>query len=384
MLFQDITFEKFHLRIRGMKASRIFFLFSILGVMFAFSCMHSPVPFDEGTWRQQVQEQRAEKLYAPHFNDGQYFNPWMPMEHGGFWRLLKWKLSSKGQYSEEEKNYLPQFLPELKKRIQDMPQGDFIAWIGHSTFLLRLKGDYWITDPIFSERALIPKRITPPAITGEELRELTPRLNVLISHNHYDHLDAASIRSLPRDSRIYVPLGLKHYVESIHQGVVRELDWWQEMDLGGGNRLICLPAQHWSRRIGQGYNKTLWASFLLITPETSVYFGADSGYFIGYKEMGRRFPHIDYALLSTTAYHPRWFMHYAHTSIPEALDAFHDLGAEVFIPTQWGTFQLGDEPPGYPALDLMRTIEDRKLDPSRFLLLGIGEIRPVLSVQKGT
>ena len=360
-----------------MKAAGIVFIFSILAGLLAFACRHSPAPFDEGKWREQVQEQSVEKLYAPHFKDGRYFNPWMPMEYGGLWRFLKWKFSIEKQYSEEEKTYRPQFIPELKKRIQDMPEGDFIVWIGHATFLLRLQGDYWISDPMFSERAFLPKRITPPAITGEDLRELAPRLNVLISHNHYDHLDEASIRSLPEDSMIYVPLGLKQYVETFHRGVVQELDWWQEIALGGGKKLVCLPAQHWSRRFGQGYNETLWAAFLLITPEVTVYYGGDSGYFLGYKEIGRRFPHIDYALISTTAYHPRWFMHYAHKSIPEALDAFQDLDADLFIPTQWGTFQLGDEPPGYPALDLMRTIEERKLDRSRFILLNIGEIRPI-------
>jgi len=200
---------------------------------------------------------------------------------------------------------------------------------------------------------------------------------VLISHNHYDHLDADSIRSLPGDSRFYVPLGLKKLVESFHNGLVQELDWWQEIDLGGGRKLVCLPAQHWSRRIGQDYNETLWASYLLMTPQTSVYYGGDSGYFIGYREIGRRFPRIDYALLSTTAYHPRWFMHYAHKNIPEALQAFRDLGAKYFIPTQWGTFALGDEPPGFPALDLMRTIQGEDLDPSRFMILNIGEILPL-------
>ncbi len=360
-----------------MRASGIAFLISMLGLMFASSCSHNPAAFDEGKWRKQVEGQSVEKLYAAHFSDGQYGNPWMPLQHGGFWRLLKWRLAGKAKYSEEEQNYQPKFIPELKKRLEAMPEGDFIAWIGHATFLLRLQGDYWITDPMFSKRALLPKRVTPPAITGKELADLTPRLNVLISHNHYDHLDVESIRSLPPESRIYVPLGLKKFVEEIHKGVVKELDWWQEIPLGDGKKLVCLPAQHWSRRIGQGYNETLWASFLLITPETSVYYGGDSGYFIGYKEIGRRFPGIDFALLSTTAYHPRWFMHYAHKSIPEALDAFHDLGAKHFIPTQWGTFQLGDEPPGYAALDLTRTIEASKLNPSRFIIMDIGEIRPM-------
>jgi len=162
---------------------------SLLGFVLLVSCRHTPVPFDEENWRWQVQGQSIEKLYAPHFNDGHYFNPWMPMEHGGFMRLLKWKLSSKAVYAEEEKNHRPGFIPDLKRRIEELPEGDFIVWIGHSTFLLRLQGDYWITDPMFSDRALLPRRIVPPALTGEELRALTPRLKVLISHNHYDHLD---------------------------------------------------------------------------------------------------------------------------------------------------------------------------------------------------
>jgi L-ascorbate metabolism protein UlaG (beta-lactamase superfamily) len=113
---------------------------------------------------------------------------------------------------------------------------------------------------------------------------------------------------------------------------------------------------------------------LLITPTVKIYFGGDSGYFIGYKEIGAKYPGIDYALIPTTAYHPRWFMHYPHMDIDEALQAFRDLGATYFIPTQWGTFQLGDEPIGYPALDLKRKIKSGKWDPSRFLILDIGEM----------
>ncbi|MBN1103493.1 MAG: hypothetical protein JXL84_08800, partial [Deltaproteobacteria bacterium] len=194
--------------------------------------------------------------------------------------------------------------------------------------------------------------------------------------------DVDSIRSLPENSRIFVPLGLKAYVESIHRGEVRELDWWESMNVGDGSRLVCLPAQHWSRRIGQGTNSTLWASFMLISPETTIYYGGDSGYFIGYREFGRRFPGIDYALLSTTAYHPRWFMHYAHKNIPEVLDAFRELGARHFIPTQWGTFPLGDEPPGYPALDLKRVIRERNLDPSRFMIMDVGEVVEITNLPR--
>jgi L-ascorbate metabolism protein UlaG (beta-lactamase superfamily) len=341
------------------------------------ACLTKSIAFDESTWREELKRQSPAKLYEPHFNEGKFFNPWMPMDRGGFFELLKWRFTRKRDYTDEEKRYRPGIMKNLKDRIEAMPDVDFITWIGHGTFLMRLQGEYWLTDPIFSKRALLPKRVTPPAIDAEKLNELTGRVNVLISHNHYDHLDAASIRSLPIKSRIFVPMGLKKYVESFNQGVVRELDWWDEVDISHGTKLICLPAQHWSRRIGQSTNRTLWSSYLLITPNTVIYFGGDSGYFIGYREIGRRFPNIGYALLPTTAYHPRWFMHYAHMNIPEALAAFRDLGARYFIPTQWGTFHLGDEPPGYAALDLKNTIQKRNLDSSRFIIMDIGQIRLV-------
>lgn len=347
-------------------------------LLFLTSCIHNPGPFDEAEWRKDVENRNVEALYAVHFKDGTYFNPWMPMEQAGLGRLLKWKLfSTKARYTEEEKAFRPAVIPHLKERIQSMPEGDFIAWIGHASFIMRLQGEFWLTDPHLSDRAFVVKRVTPPAITAAEIRELTPRPNILISHNHYDHLDTDTLRSLPEGSRFFVPRGLKGYVESFHRGAVVEMDWWETVDGGHGVEIVCLPAQHWSRRIGQDTNSTLWASFLLKTAATSIYFGADSGYFIGYREFARRFPGIQYALLDTTAYHPRWFMHYVHKNISETLQAFQDLQAAYFIPTQWGTFHLGDEPPGYPALDLRRTIRERNLDESRFINMDIGQIEKI-------
>ncbi len=336
---------------------------------------HDSFGFDESDWRKAVETQETEKLFAPHSREGRFFNPWMPLEHGGFLRLLKWKLfSARQEYTDEEKAYRPQFLPGLKDRILSLPATDFIAWAGHGAFLMRLGGTYWLTDPMFSDRAFLPKRVTPPAVTGEDLHDLNGPLNVIISHNHYDHLDAETIRSLPRKTRFFVPLGLKDYVRTLHDGDITEMDWWDKVDAGSGTTIFCLPAQHWSKRLGQGTNTTLWASFLLATPSRSIYFGGDSGYFVGYREFGRRFPDIEYALIPTTAYHPRWFMHYAHMDIQESLDGFQALRARFFVPTQWGTFHLGDEPPGYPALDLKRAIREKGLDPSRFLIMDIGEI----------
>lgn len=332
--------------------------------------------FNEASWRAKVEAVRPEELYAPHFKDGRFFNPWIAEESRGLTSLLQWKLFTGGEDGPvADEGFLPAVLPDTAKRIRAKPEGDFVVWVGHATFLMRLGSDYWLTDPMFSSRALLPKRKTPPALNAEDLKTLgIRRLNVIISHNHYDHLDRKSIESLPDDARFYVPLGLKAFITDLGKRDVIEMDWWQKAAGDRGTEVVCLPVQHWSRRIGQAVNTTLWASFMVVTPSATVYFGGDSGYFIGYREIGRAYPGIDYALMPITAYRPRWFMHQAHMDIDEAIDAFQDLKARRFIPTQWGTFHLGDEPPGYPVLDLKRRIADRKLDASRFLIPNIGEI----------
>jgi N-acyl-phosphatidylethanolamine-hydrolysing phospholipase D len=347
--------------------------------------MYKAPPFDETKWRNDTSHQDPALLYAPHVKDGKFYNPWMPMERSGFGRVLKWKLTEKDDYTDKEIAFKPGFVPDLKQRIEKMSGEDFITWIGHSTFLIRINGEYWLTDPTFSERALFPKRKTPPAISLEEMKGLDGKINVIISHNHYDHYDKPSIARLPDDTRVYVPLGFKKSVEGLNKRHVTEMDWWQTIDLGNGSKLVCLPVQHWSRRISQGMNTTLWASFLLITPRGTIYYGGDSGYFIGYKEIGRVYPGIDYALMPIGAYHPRWFMHYAHMNIDEVLQAFDDLGAQRLIPTQWGTFQLGDEPIGYPIIDLQRTMKEKGFDASRVMIMDLGEIVPIKSgVSKGS
>lgn len=313
-------------------------------------------------------------LYAPHMKDGKFFNPWMQMTHAGLGRLVKWKLSARNSYSQEEKDAMPGFIPDLKNRIDEMDGDDFIAWIGHTTFLICIGGEFWLTDPMFSDRALLPKRQTPPALSLSEMNALKGRLNVVISHNHYDHFDTASINGLPDDARFYVPLGLKRTVEDIGKKTVTEMDWWQTIDRGNGTSLVCLPAQHWSKRLSQGTNETLWASFLLKTSNVTIYFGGDSGYFMGYREFGKKYPGIDYALISVGAYHPRWFMYHAHLNVSEGLQAFEDMGAKYWIPAHWGAFQLGDEPVGYTLVDLKRTMKESGFDDSKTLIMDIGQL----------
>ena len=340
----------------------------------AFSCSSSKRNFSEREWLERVEKTAVAALYAPHKKDGRYFNPWMPMEDKGLISVLEWKMTSGSTYTEYEKKFRPEIHRNPLQRIRDLGNADFILWIGHNTFLIRMNGEYWLTDPMFSERALLPKRKTPPGMTLEEIKKLGGPLNVVISHNHYDHLDVDSIEELPPGTTAYVPSGLKEYVKSLGVQHVVELDWWQNTVTKNGTKLTALPAQHWSKRINQGTNSTLWASFMLESPKVNVYLGGDSGYFVGYREFGRKFKRIDYALLPTTAYHPRWFMHYPHMNVDEALRAFHELGAKYFVPTQWGTFELGDAPVGYPVIDLKRKIKAAALDPSRFPVPGIGGI----------
>ncbi len=342
----------------------------LISVLFMFGWK---TPFSESDWAQQVEKTSEADFHEPHVGREGYFAPWMPMPRRNFLQVLVWRFLTPGEYTPEERNHLPRVLSDTAGRLA-LVQGDFILWIGHNTFLVRAGGRVWLTDPIFSKRALLPARLTPPALELEELKALFPRVNVIISHNHYDHLDRASIRALDPETPVYVPMGLGATLATMNKSHVTEMDWWEEMDLGEGGRLVCLPAQHWSMRVGQGRNRSLWASWLLITPKGKFYFGGDTGYFKGFDLIGRAYPGIDYAFMATTAYHPRWFMHYQHMNIAEAVKGFRELGARFFIPTQWGTFHLGGEPPGYPGLDLKRHIKTRGLDPSPFKIMDIGEI----------
>jgi len=351
----------------------------LIFTLFALSCSsQDKKAFSESKWAQAVEKTRVEDLYASNYAEGRFFLPWMKMKDKNFLDVLGWKLFSKANFTPEEKSYLPDILTNTAVRLEKT-QGDFVLWIGHNTFLIRINGIYWMTDPIFSKRALLPPRVTPPALSLEEFNTIIEEVNILISHNHYDHLDRPSMKKLPEHASVYVPKGLKTYVMGMNKTNVHEMNWWESIDVGNGSTLICLPAQHWSLRMNQGRNQSLWASFLLKTPKVTFYFGGDSGYFKGFGEFGRKYPQIDYAFMAITAYQPRWFMHFQHMNVAEAVKAFEALGAKHFIPTQWGTFPLGSEPAGYPGLDLKRYLKKNPTKTSQFKIMDIGQILPLES-----
>jgi N-acyl-phosphatidylethanolamine-hydrolysing phospholipase D len=259
-----------------------------------------------------------------------------------------------------------------------VPPPPAITWIGHATLLVQVDGLSVLTDPQWSERAgptswLGAKRLGPPGLAFEHL----PRIDVVvISHDHYDHLDLPTVKRLAavHDPLFVVPLGLKQWFADNGMAHVEELDWWQERE-ERGVRFVCVPAQHFSQRSLWDGNERLWASWAILGREKRLYFGGDTGYFGGFKEAGRRLGRFDVAALAIGAYLPPQIMKWVHMTPEEAVQAFVDLEANVMLGVHWGTFDLAEEPIDEPPQRMLADIRRRHIDPSRAWVLKIGESR---------
>jgi N-acyl-phosphatidylethanolamine-hydrolysing phospholipase D len=253
-----------------------------------------------------------------------------------------------------------------------------ITWVGHATLLVQIKGVTILTDPQWSERASPvswggPQRLSPPGLAFEDL----PRIDfVLISHDHYDHLDLNTVKRLSKehDPLFLVPLGLKEWFADNGMHRVEELDWWQERS-ERGLRFVCVPAQHFSQRTLWDGNRRLWASWAVLSNEQRLYFSGDTGYFTGFKQARERLGPFDVAALAIGAYVPPEIMKSVHTTPEEAVQAFLDLDAQILLGIHWGTFDLAEEPLEEPPQRLLAEIRRRNIDPSRAWILKIGETR---------
>ena len=285
--------------------------------------------------------------------------------------MLRWKLG-KNPYDKKRPLDIP-VVANDGAYLKDGGQPPSATWVGHSTFAVQDGGDVVLTDPHWGARALLPRRLSPPGIP---LASIPESAFAVLSHNHYDHLDAWTVRQLPAAMPWFVPLGLAKWFRGQGRRQVVELDWWQSARHGRWT-LTCLPAQHWSNRIGMARNATLWCSWLLDSGERRYYFAADSGYYDGFAEIGRRFAPLDVAFLPIGAYEPRWFMRYQHTDPAEAYQAFLDLGARTMIPMHWGCFDLTDEPADLAPKELARVLEEQGADRERVRILAVGERLPL-------
>ncbi|MDX3619361.1 MBL fold metallo-hydrolase [Streptomyces europaeiscabiei] len=217
-----------------------------------------------------------------------------------------------------------------------------VSWAGHASWVVRVGGLTVLTDPVWSRRILgTPARITPVGLGWDAL----PRVDaVVISHNHYDHLDAPTLARLPRDTPVLVPAGLGRWFRRRRFGRVTELDWWEAAELDGV-RFDFVPAHHWSKRTLTDTCRSLWGGWVLTAPDGKrLYFAGDTGYGHWFSLIGRRYPGIDLALLPIGAYDPRWWLSDVHCDPEEAVRAFQDLGAHRMAPMHWATFVLSAEP----------------------------------------
>ncbi|CAN5533849.1 MBL fold metallo-hydrolase [soil metagenome] len=264
------------------------------------------------------------------------------------------------------------------------------TWVGHATVLAQLGGLTLLTDPIFSERASPvgfagPRRHQPPGVAVADL----PHVDlVLVSHNHYDHLDEASATALngqPGGPPLFVvPLGLKPWLAQKGIANALELDWWQGHTVAapaGEVEVMLVPAQHWSARGLDDRMKTLWGGFAVFAPDCHLFYAGDTGYSRDFSDMRTHFAErqgetngggFDIALLPIGAYEPRWFMKTQHVNVEEAVKIHHDLGAKRSLGVHWGTFELTDEPLDEPPRALVAEREKHGLSVNEFFVIPIG------------
>jgi N-acyl-phosphatidylethanolamine-hydrolysing phospholipase D len=254
-----------------------------------------------------------------------------------------------------------------------------VTWIGHATVLVQMDGATFLTDPIWSERASPvgfagPKRAQPPGIALDAL----PAIDfVLISHDHYDHLDVDTLRALALRSPATLFVAPLENAPTLREAGVEnlvELDWGGSLEVAG-LRVVCLPTQHWSGRSLFDRRVTLWGSFAVLGPQHRFYFAGDTGYFPGFTEIGAAYGPFDLAAMPIGAYAPAEMMHLWHMNPEEALQAARDVRAERVLPIHYGTFDLSDEEPDEPPRRLRAAAAAAEMDPDALYVLKIGETR---------
>jgi L-ascorbate metabolism protein UlaG (beta-lactamase superfamily) len=254
-----------------------------------------------------------------------------------------------------------------------------ITFVNHATFLIQTGGITLLTDPVWSERVspfrrMGPKRVRSPGVALAEL----PGIDViLLSHNHYDHLDIATLTQLRKsfdptvlaaanDARILRPLGFKP---------IHELDWWDTMPINDTLKVTFVPAQHFSARGPFDRQKSLWGGYMLESRGRRLYFAGDTGYSTHFSEIKSRLGSPDIAMLGIGSYEPRWFMQPLHMNPAEAVRAHRDLGCKQSIGMHFGTFQLTPEPIDQPLIDLKRALLENGVPEIEFVTLHEGETR---------
>jgi len=313
-----------------------------------------------------VQRGAGEPPFSRHFDGKRFFNPNAPQVRG-FLDVLRWKLTTRPEPS-------PRFVSDVE---QSKPPSSVegnelrVTLINHSTLLLQQDGSNILTDPIWSERASPvawagPRRRRKPGVRWEDL----PRIDiVLLSHNHYDHLDIATLRRLGDrgQSQFIVPARVGRLLRSHRIGPVHELDWGESLPFAR-TTIHSVPASHFSSRGLFDRNRTLWCGYVIEAANRVIYFAGDTAFGGHFVQIRERFGTPRLALLPIGAYEPRWFMSSVHMSPEDAVRAHEILGAETSIAIHHGTFQLADD-----AIDTPRKLLGECAPGDSFLVPGNGQ-----------
>ncbi len=326
-----------------------------------------------------------EKKPYHHLPDGTFRNPEGSPERSG---NVNWSF----KIFNKEKKKLDMTVPkehvlDKEKVLSDLEKykdDDYIAWIGHATYLIKLGDTTIITDPVFSKNAgpLIfgPKRYVEPAL---KLNEIPKTDLFLLTHNHYDHQDMGTIRRYPyKNSKVLVPLKLGKYFTRYRFKDVTELDWYDEIKVNDNLKVTLLPAVHWSKRSLTDANKTLWGNFLIEYKNKKIFFACDTGYGNIYKELGEKYGPIDLTMINIGAYNfrPMFDKSIYHTTPEEALNVAQDLKSKKVLGTHWGTFVLSLEPIMEPPVRFKDNAEKYGFEKEDAIVFKIGEINSLENI----
>ncbi|MEO7984827.1 MAG: MBL fold metallo-hydrolase [Bacteroidota bacterium] len=317
---------------------------------------------------------------SPNYKDGAFQNlsP-TPMKPAG---VSYWKMT-KEFFKKHPDTAPPVRLPFVKTDLSKLDSADpVIVWFGHSSYLLRIANKNFLVDPVFSGNAA-PVSFMVKAFPGsnEYTAEDMPVIDYLIlTHDHYDHLDFKTIRQLTKKvKKIYCSLGISSHLKywGVDEAIITEIDWWQSEQLEEGMQLMAAPARHFSGR-GIKRGQTLWSSFMLKTATCNIYIGGDSGYDEHFKEIGDRYGPFDLAILESGQYNTMW--PFIHMMPEETVQAAIDLKAKAMMPVHWGKFRLGMHPWNEPVKRVMAKAKEFSVP---VITPQIGEIIVVGSSNQG-
>jgi len=314
--------------------------------------------------------------------NGRFTNPWPEWKTPSYYNAMKFFFET-DHSSIPSKKELDEKLPILTPEFKFDENKVSVTWIGHSTVLVNFDNITILTDPIFSLRASMTQLAGPTRYrkAAVNVNELPPIDAVVISHNHYDHLDLNSVKELNNrfgdKMHWFVPLGIAEWMRSVGCENVKELNWGEESFIPHKSKIkfVLTPAQHWSKRSVNDDFKTLWGSWTVIGPKHRFFFTGDTGYCDAFKLIGQKYGPFDISAIPIGAYEPRWFMGPQHVDPEQAVQIHKDIKSKFSVAIHWGTFALAHEHYLEPPQKLRDALRAQMLPESEFIALSHGETK---------